>query len=299
MTESFDRDWLDLREPFDALARNEALADALIAVLPARPRLLDLGAGTGALLRWLAPRIGRAQSWTLVDADRLLLEAAFETIADRAEQVGYTVTVPNRRTLLVHAPGGAWRVETLVADLAAAPQGLPLANTDAVVCSALCDLVSRNWLERLAASLRVPFYAALNVDGRDRWQPPHPADAAMAGAFRRDQGRDKGFRGAALGPHAAAAIAAVFAARGFTVQTARSDWQARQRGVMHPLLRDHAGHFLTKLALGHAEAARAGTPRGHARREAWLDARLDQIALGNLGVRIGHRDVLALPGGRG
>ena len=298
-TEEFDLDWLDLREPFDAFARNEALADTLVAVLPARPRLLDLGAGTGSLLRWLAPRIGRAQAWTLIDADRLLLEAAFDTIADRAEQVGYAVTVPNKRTLLVHAPGGAWRIETMVADLAEAPRNLPLTNADAVVCSALCDLVSRAWLGRLAAALRIPFYATLNVDGRDRWMPPHPADAAIAAAFRRDQARDKGFGGPALGPAAPAAMAELFAAHGFTVRSAPSDWLPRMRGAAHPLLREHAGRFLTELVLGHAEAARAAPPRGHARREAWLDARLDQISLGGLAARIGHRDVLALPAGRG
>ena len=57
MSEEFDLDWLDLREPHDAAARSEALAEALIARLPARPRLMDLGAGTGSLFRWLAPRI--------------------------------------------------------------------------------------------------------------------------------------------------------------------------------------------------------------------------------------------------
>ena len=31
MTEAFDLDWLDLREPFDALARNEALAARFLA----------------------------------------------------------------------------------------------------------------------------------------------------------------------------------------------------------------------------------------------------------------------------
>jgi SAM-dependent methyltransferase len=299
MTETFDPDWLDLREPFDHAARSLDLAEQLVARLPARPKLLDLGAGTGSLFRWLAPLIGRAQAWTLVDSDRLLLEAAFDTIADRAEQVGFSVTVPNKRTLLVHAPGGAWRVETVVADLTEAPQGLPLPNADAVLCSALCDLVSRRWLERMAAALRVPFYAALNVDGRDRWSPPHPGDAAVAAAFRRDQGRDKGFGGPALGPNAAAAIAEVFGARGFTVTSAVSDWVVKLRGSAHPLLREHASRFLTELVLGHAEVGRNAPPRGHARREDWLDARLDQVADGRLSARIGHRDMLALPAARG
>jgi SAM-dependent methyltransferase len=296
MAESFDLDWLDLREPWDAVARSPALAERLLARLPARPRFLDLGAGSGSLLRWLAPRLGRAQAWTLVDSDQAMLEAAFDTIADRASQVGYHVTAPNRRTLLVHAPGGAWRIDTLIADLAEAPDNLPLQNADAVVSSALCDLVSRDWVERMAMALRIPFYAALCVDGRERFAPPHPADARVAAGFRRDQARDKGFGGAALGPRAPAVMAEAFAARGFAVETASSDWLVRARGALpHPTLRDTAERFLEELVEGHAEAAGRQDRRGEARIEGWMAARLDHAAERRLSVRIGHRDLLALP----
>ncbi len=298
--EVFDLDWLDLREPFDASARNEALAARLLARLPPRPRLLDLGSGTGSLFRWLAPRIGRAQAWTLVDADREMAEAAFDTIADRAEAVGLRVTFPSRRTLLVHAPGGAWRVEALVADLAEAPANLPaLREADAVVNSALCDLVPRPWVERMAAALRAPFYAALCVDGRDRFLPPHPADALVARGFRRDQRRNKGFGGPALGPAAPAALAEAFAARGFAVETAASDWVARGRGggALPPgLPADAAAPFLSRLVAGRAAAALAAGPfRDAPRVSAWGAAREEQITGRRLGARIGHRDVLALP----
>lgn len=296
LPESFRLDWLDLREPFDAWARSEALAAALLARLPTRPRLLDLGAGTGSLFRWLAPRIGRAQAWTLVDADREMTEAAFDTIADRAEAVGLKVTFPARRTLLVHAPGGAWRVEALIADLADAPGNLPLQNADAVLSSALVDLVSRRWLEGMAAVLRVPFYAALCVDGREGFTPPHAGDAWVAAGFRRDQRRDKGFLGVALGPLAPGGIAEVFAARGFAVESAVSDWVVRSRGGEPlPGARNQAARFLTELVLGHAEAAARQDRRNAGRIEAWREARLDQIADRRLNVRVGHRDVLALP----
>ena len=286
MSEEFELDWLDLREPHDAAARSEALAEALIARLPARPRLMDLGAGTGSLFRWLAPRIGRAQAWTLVDQNREMTEAAFDTIADRAEQVGLKVTFPNRRTLLVHAPGGAWRVEALIADLAHAPDNLPLHNADAVVCSALCDLVSVPWVERMAAALRVPFYACLNVDGRDRFLPPVPGDAVVARGFARDQGRDKGFGGRALGPKAVAEIARAFGARGFEVQSAASDWVLRG---------GPATALMSELVFGHAEAALAQDRRQGAQISAWRERRLQQSSLGRLQARVGHRDVLALP----
>ena len=58
MSESFDATWLALREPADAFARDPALAERLVSLLPKRPHLLDLGAGTGSLFRWLAPMIG-------------------------------------------------------------------------------------------------------------------------------------------------------------------------------------------------------------------------------------------------
>lgn len=283
MTEGFDADWLDQREPADARARDIGLALALSAALPARPRLLDLGAGTGSLFRWLAPLLGRAQAWTLVDADRDLLDEAFHTIAERADLIGLRVTAPAKRTLLVHAPGGAWRVEGLVLDLADAPRGLPLGGADAVACSALLDLVSRRWVERLAGALRVPFYAALNVDGRDRFLPPHPADRAVAAGFRRDQARDKGFAGTALGPDATRVAAAAFRARGFRVTTAPSPWRLTRRET----------GLLTAMVTGHAAAATG--PRGAAGIGAWSAARIRAAARGRLAASIGHADLLAIP----
>jgi SAM-dependent methyltransferase len=160
VAEEFDGDWLDLREPYDAAARDPGLAAMLAAALPARPRLLDLGAGTGSLLRWLGHFIGRAQAWTLVDRDAALIERAFETIAERAEAVGWAATWPGKRTLLLHSPEGAWRVEGLIANLVLAPANLPLDRVDAVVNTALCDLVSRDWVEAIAAACARPFSLA-------------------------------------------------------------------------------------------------------------------------------------------
>lgn len=288
MPENFDGDWLDLREPFDARARNGELAAMLAAALPARPRILDLGAGTGALLRWLGHWIGRAQAWTLVDADGELLARAFETIRHRAEAVGWTVTAPDRRTLLVHAPGGAWRVEGLIADLNDAPDNLPLDRVDAVVNTALCDLVSEDWLADLAdavAEYGLPFYSAMNVDGRERFSPPHPADALVARGFARDQLRDKGFSGIALGARAPAAIARLFAEHGYNVHRAASPWVIGRRD----------GAMAAALAEGHALAASAWERRGGAAIERWIRDRHAQAEAGRLSARIGHADILALP----
>jgi SAM-dependent methyltransferase len=288
MAESFDGDWLDLREPFDAAARNAELATALAAALPARPRILDLGAGTGSLLRWLGHFVGRAQAWTLVDADAALIDRAFATIVERAEEAGWAATWPGRRTLLVHSPRGAWRVEGLVADLREAPDNLPLHAVDAVVNTALCDLVSEGWVETMAAACaahRLPFYAALNVTGRERFAPPHRADALVARGFARDQARDKGFGGMALGARAPAAIAAAFEAHGYEVLRGPSDW----------VIPRQAAEMAATLAEGHAEAALRREKRGAAAITAWMVDRVAQAGEGRLSARVGHQDVLCLP----
>jgi len=255
MAETFDADWLALREPFDAAARSIDLAKRFAAAMPARPRILDLGAGTGSLFRWLAPIIGREQSWLLADSDATLLERARVPMA-----------------------------EPLIVDLSRALEALPFDAVDGVVCSALLDLVSEPWLYRLAAALRTPLLACLSVDGRDAFLPRHGLDRIVLRAFRRDQGRDKGF-GPALGPRAPQVLHAALAARGFTLASAASDWR----------IPPTATAMLHELIHGHARASAQHLPARRAAIAAWHFLRLQQADRGRLAIRIGHRDSLALP----
>ncbi|WP_291295546.1 class I SAM-dependent methyltransferase [Elioraea sp.] len=283
MSEGFSADWLSRREPFDARARSPALAARLAEVLPARPRILELGAGAGSLFRWLAPRIGRAQVWTMLDADGDLLADGFDRTAAWAARRGWNVTAPSG-ALIVHAPGGAWRIEARVADFGASSAALPLAGHDAVVCSALFDLISAAWVRAFAARLAVPFLACLTVDGRDRFIPPVPGDARVRTGFARHMRSDKGF-GRAMGQDAPAMLARILREAGFDVASAPSDW----------LIPRMATTFLADMVEGHAGAAADALPAQAAPIHAWSDARRRAIAAGRLSLVIGHRDILALP----
>ncbi len=285
MAETFDGDWLALREPFDAASRSVALARRLGTALPARARLIDLGAGTGSLFRWLAPILDRPQDWTLADADGALLERAFAEISRWATARGLPVTA-TASAMVVRTPKGAWRVEAEVVDLAAPLSGLGLNRRDAVVCSALLDLVSAEWMAGLAAVLKRPLLACLSVDGRDALYPAHPVDRMVFAGFRRDQQRAKGL-GVALGPKAPTALRAAFAARGWTVREVASDWR-----IPHD-----AADMLDMLVASHAEVAarRIGDRRETIR--AWARLRARQVDKGLLAMKVGHRDSLALPPG--
>jgi SAM-dependent methyltransferase len=284
--EHFDSEWLTLREPFDHAARSVALARRLENHLPARPRLLDLGAGTGSLFRFLAPIIGRGQDWILMDADAALLEDAFGRTAAWARRHGFAATAPND-TLLVSTPRGLWRMQAVRRDLTTqSVMTMALPEMDAVLCSALLDLVSPAWLGRLFDALRVPFLACLTVDGRDVWQPRHRNDALVRTDFRHDQRRDKGF-GSALGLAAPSFALNALAARGFTTASTPTDWHVPRAAL----------RMQRALIDGTAEAARDARPSHNRAIMAWQEARLRQAMRARLAIRIGHRDILALPSG--
>lgn len=274
---SFSPAWLALREPVDHRSRDEGLAEALAAALPARVAVVDLGCGAGSNLRALAPRLGPAQSWRLVDHDPALLDAARERLAawaERSQAVG--------DGLRLERDGRSIEVSFARADLAGGVEAV-LDGADLVTAAALFDLASVPWIEGLARAVtarRAAFHTALTYDGRETWEPPHPADAALLAAFHAHQARDKGF-GPAAGPGATDALARAFRAQGYRVAVAESPWR----------LGPEDGPMIAALAEGAAGAVRETGLVPDAVVEGWLAARRSGALC-----TVGHADLLALPG---
>jgi len=305
---SFSADWLRQREPFDAAARDAAAPrlglDAALAAWRAPAgaplRVIDLACGTGANLRWLAPRLGGAQQWLVVDHDAALLRqwpdglaahgAANAGKSGKSGRSGHGGADRHRRSMQLADCGFHAAILRRRLDLARGLESLPWHAVRLVTASALLDLVSAAWLQRLVAATaaaRVALLMALSVDGRHRWVPGDADDPVVAALFGAHQQRDKGFDGPALGAAAAPALVLALRRCGYDVHRARSDWLLDGR---------HEGQALAlQLALidGMATAALEQAPTAAARIQAWRQRRL---ALGPASVlRVGHLDVLALP----
>ncbi|EKE76376.1 class I SAM-dependent methyltransferase [Oceanibaculum indicum] len=281
----FSSDWLALRAPYDDAARDKALLDRLRdwRVRYGGIGILDLGCGTGASLRALAPLLRGTQRWVMADHDPALLKAIPDHTARWASAAGHEMTGD--------AVTGTGFTASLVphrADLAAGLDDLPLDGVRLVTASALLDLVSADWLASLVDLCRrhgLACYAALTYDGRLDWTPVDRLDAEMHALFDRHQRGTKSF-GPALGPDAAQAATAAFRAAEFTVQTGRSDWQmeAGDRDMQEALL------------AGYVQAALEIAPDRAGEIEHWRQRRRFAIGAGTSRHRVGHTDLLALPG---
>ncbi|MFZ3116738.1 MAG: class I SAM-dependent methyltransferase, partial [Variovorax sp.] len=252
--------------------------------------VLDLGCGTGASLREVAPRLGGAQRWRLVDHDAALLAAVPGTLTRWAHAQGWQVR-PQGEADVLRIDGGGLRldVEWLHADISAGFGALPFDGTQLVNCSALLDLVSQPWLESLVArcvGIGAAVCWALSVDGRAAWADADADDALVHDAFRAHQRRDKGF-GTALGDAAVEAATQVLTAAGYCLHAAQSDWVVDGRcGAA-----DRA--MLQALIEGFVSAAIEQCPMHAARCDAWRARRL--ATLGATRLRVGHVDLIGWP----
>lgn len=266
-TPRYSPSWLELREPADAAARATILLEPLRRHVAGDLMLVirDLGCGTGSMTRWLAPLLAGPQHWILSDRDADLLDEASRQTRD----IGVGVTVETVRGDLT--------------DLTATT----LAGTSLVTASALLDLLTLDEVDALAAACveaGCPALLTLSVLGRVRLTPADPLDAEYAAGFA-DHLRHAVAGGRRLGADAVNATAEAFVRRGATVQWHSSPWR---------LGPDQAA-LAAEWLRGWVPAAAAQRPDLAADADSYLRRRLDQAALGELGVTVYHRDLLALP----
>jgi hypothetical protein len=251
-------EWLRLREPADAAARSAELAERLGRHLAGAGRLVihDLGGGSGAMGRWLAPRLPGSQHWVVHDRDAELLELATADAPGRA-------TVEGRRSDITRLTRGE------------------LAGASVVTASALLDLLTADELARvLAACAGCPMLLALTVVGRVTLTPEEPLDALMGAAFNAHQRRD-----GKLGPDAVAAVVDELRSMGAEVLIRPSRWR---------LDAAHAD-LAAEWFRGWVAAACEQEPALVAEAGAYRDRRLAQAAAGDLDVIVEHADLLVLP----
>lgn len=218
----FSPEWLSLREPADLVARSPVVLQAMRDVFAGQTlcRICDLGSGTGSSIRAFASWLPRRQEWHLLDHDSANITAAHAELArwaERSSMEGDRMLLKGQARLL------AVHFDTV--DLAGNDDFIP-EDTNLVSASALFDLTSAAWLDRMAGQIvsrGLSLLATLNYDGDMQFKPADPLDDSVVVAFNRHQAGDKGF-GPALGPKAGSYLAGKLKSLGYKVVTAPSPW---------------------------------------------------------------------------
>jgi SAM-dependent methyltransferase len=267
--ETFDLDWLSMREPVDHRSRAEGLMVPLRDAWRDRDwrRIVDLGAGAGSNLRYLAPRLGRPQEWVLVDHDAALMST-------------------------VDPPLEGVTVKRVVGDLAR--EGLQaVGGADLVVGAALLDLTSEIWIRSVVDACRQGTLGALfttSYDGTVAWTREGSStgeeeqDRRVRGLVNAHQMRDKGL-GSAMGPTAATVAYRLFREAGMRTWLVPAPW----------ILGSEDAPLLDSLIDGWVAAAHEQNPQVEAWIGEWAAARKEEVRMGQAKVTVGHLDLLALP----
>ena len=264
------RRWLALREPADAAARAPDLVEQLGRLLPSTGRQVihDLGGGTGAMGRWLAPRLSGPQHWVVHDRDADLLQVA---VADRPSPAADEAEVT---------------VEATQSDITQL-RPADLADATLITASALLDMLTGDELAGLitaCAGAGCPVLLTLSVVGRVELTPADPLDATVAAAFNAHQRRTTA-KGRLLGPDAVAVAVDGFGRAGAEGLVRRSPW--RLGAFQADLAAEWFGGWLGAACEQQLELA--GETDAYARR------RLAEAAAGRLAVTVGHADLLVVP----
>jgi hypothetical protein len=261
-------DWLLLRAGVDDRSRSTELAREVAALLPpGRQVIHDLGSGSGAMMRWLAPLLPGPQRWVLHDADAAILEHR-----DPAPVIDASGLPVISRT----------SIEQL-ADLDASA----IADATLVVASALLDVIT--FAEARAVvdaciDLRVPVLFSLSVVGRVEFDPPDELDGHFASAFDAHQRREADGR-RLLGPDAAGVVAGLLMDEGWRVRRAGTPWN----------LTPADGELIAEWLDGWLSAAVEQQPGLGILAVGYRAQRLGQLAAGEIRVAVYHEDVLAWP----
>ena len=244
--------------------------------------MLDLAAGTGSNLRYLAEQLPGDQRWLLVDRDPALLNQIPERLSPWASAHGYKA-IREGNDMLFRSDRVLHRVAVRRVDLNAIDDDGLLAGRALITASALLDLVSDRWLRTLAARCRTSGAAvlfALTYDGRIACTPAEPDDEAIRDLVNRHQRTDKGF-GEAVGPDASDLAQEYFAGAGYEVQRGPSDW----------VLQPDARELQRQLIDGWARAAESLSPADSRWIRAWRSSRLAHVEGNRSRLVVGHTDL--------
>jgi hypothetical protein len=288
-----DVHYLLSKRSVDDRALHRGVIERMRGELPARPRVLEVGAGAGTMVaRAMEWELIEAAEYTLLDVDGESLAAARRWLAEWSQAAGRPCREVGEALEL-----GAVTVRFVQAELGAHLQGGAGATVDLLVANAFLDLVEVPVFLPALLPLVADgglFWFTINFDGETIMLPEHPHDGPLMAAYHRDMdervlhGRPSGDSrtGRRLFGHLARAGARLLAA-------GSSDWVVFPRAEGgYP---GDEAYFLHHIVHTIDTSLSARSDVDHAPLRTWVELRHDQIERGELCYVAHQLDFLGRP----
>lgn len=282
---SSDPNWLSERYQFDATARCKKLEEIVFSHFHGREfiRVLDVGAGLGANIRYYGNFLACDQEWTLVEKDTSLARACLPELSRWAESNGWDFKLTpegleirqHYKHILIHIlTTSMFNLDSLV--------NLPA--VDLTTANAVFDLLSKEQLFTFVTQLssyHIPIYATLNFTSM-LFEPQSEEDLEYIHLYEQHMRRRQDF-GFAMGPDCSDRMITLLENMGYAISFGKSIWIIRSED------RKMFRCMLTFMQVAISELLATSTE--FAKLDKWVLGKLRQADRGQLELRVEHMDI--------
>ena len=282
--------WLAHRFACDAEARHPEIEHKFLSFFEQHQtplKLVDVGSGTGANVRYYFDRIPHQQEWILVEQDARLRDDCRQSLAHFAEQRGYDwqpqndtfqLTDGQKTATVTFVPGHIERIEQLV----------DLSQTDVVTANAVFDLVPFEQFDALVGKLvqhDVCLLATLNYY-ETSFLPFSEHDHRFVGWYHMHMKRPQPM-GIAMGADCSEEMLDLLAQHHMMIEQEGSQWHLKKNATtMHHYLLHFIEHAVAELNLSADEQQDV---------ERWLEHKKKLCRERELEIIVDHSDIFAYP----
>jgi hypothetical protein len=303
-------EWLQVREQLNNAARSSFIVQQFSHLWRLRNyiNIVDLVAGTGELLRYLAPQLPLDQSWELFHSPELESSFIQQTMSDWAHEQEYTI---GQESGGGHIQIGDYRITYKLFEQTQPFHwpDLELDQVHALVSTDGWSLVpTENIIEIIhqASEAGIAWYSSMVYNSHIQWKPSHSQDALMLELLHRSikESREPELDSDSaadtdeeiielphagpepMGDEAPVYLQRLLAEQRYLVHESEGFWNIKPADTkVIRLLFQAYRHALKQL--GTAEEQKLG--------QQWLDSRSYELAAGKLSAEIGFSELLAKP----
>ena len=282
--------WLAHRYACDAEARHPEIEHKFLAFFEQHQtalKVVDVGSGTGANVRYYFDHIPHAQEWTLIEQNGSLRDECRRSLAAFAKEQGYDWQERDDTFRLADAQKTA-TIRLVPGRIEHIEQLADLSQTDVVTANAVFDLLSYEHFDTLVGTLarhNVCLLATLNYY-ETSFLPFSEEDYRFTRWYHLHMKRPQP-TGIAMGPDCSEEMLDVLAEHHMMIEQEGSQWHLKQHATtMHHYLLHFIEHAVAELSLS--------TDEQHDF-DAWLSHKKTLCRQRKLEIIVDHSDIFAYP----